>query len=57
MEEEKIETICTNELIDRAKFITRSSECDFNYLWRCKHPKQKDKVCNEICKYYKNPHE
>jgi hypothetical protein len=42
--------------LTRAEFISKASECEFNYLWKCTHKEQKGKACTEVCKLYQNTH-
>jgi hypothetical protein len=35
-------------------FINKASHCDYNRVWKCKHPKQRGIKCTKICKYYEN---
>ena len=44
----------TKEKID---FINKASNCDYNHIWKCKHPKQRGIKCEKICKYYHNSYE
>ena len=36
------------------KFVLKASYCDYNRIWKCRHPKQKGLKCTKICKHYQN---
>ena len=36
------------------KLIQELSNCDYNWLWKCRFPSQFGRTCNSKCKHYSN---
>lgn len=38
---------------EKIELILKAAECEYNYLWRCKHPSQWGMTCKKVCEFYK----
>lgn len=42
------------KLPELSKVVLKASECRYNKIWKCQHPKQWGMKCEKPCEYYES---